>query len=149
MLTGSSSTETFMLRCHISYSIPQKTRLTLKIWPFHLPLCATKLKPSFQITTKIWIVRLFIRVINLTIFTCTVRFRSLTNTLLNLVSLRYRPTASHCWIPVSDRTASIPWPKRDISVITDVSQSVSSSATHLTWETHLEASRLCCTVFRH
>lgn len=78
----------------------------------------------------------YFRVINLTIFTCTVRFRSLTNTLLNLVSLRYRPTASHCWIPVSDRTASIPWPKRDIPVIIDVLVRVFHLQQHILLEKH-------------
>lgn len=46
--------------------------------------------------------------------TCLARRRLLTNTLLNLMSLRYLPTASPCRTPVSDRSVSTPCPERHI-----------------------------------
>lgn len=46
--------------------------------------------------------------------TCMARRRLLTNTLLNLMSLRYLPTASPCPIPVSDRSVSTPCPEIEI-----------------------------------
>lgn len=57
--------------------------------------------------------------LNIVWITCTARCRLLTNTLWNVMSVRYRPTASPCCIPVSDRRVSTPWPKTQSTVCDD------------------------------
>lgn len=76
--------------------------------------------------------------------TCIVRRRSLTYTLLNLVSPRYRPTASHCWIPVSERSVLTPWPRHHI-----LHYHKGHRPAGLALTTHLAAAHLCCTVSPH
>lgn len=48
--------------------------------------------------------------------TCTARCKLLANTWLNVMSLRYWPTASPCCMPVSDRGVSTPWPETQHTV---------------------------------
>lgn len=82
--------------------------------------------------------------------TCMARRRLLTNTLLNLVSLRYLPTASPCLTPVSDSSVSTPCP--EIQMISSIVNGPAKQDKPLepgTEKTYLAAACLCCTASPH
>lgn len=81
--------------------------------------------------------------------TCKARFRLLTNTVSNLMSLRYCPTASPCCRPVSDRTVSTPCPARQTGWFNAHVDQSPIGARSRNCEFYLVDAFLCCTVFPH
>lgn len=81
--------------------------------------------------------------------TCKARFRLLTNTVSNRMSLRYCPTASPCCRPVSDRTVSTPCPERQTGWFNAHVDQSPVSAGSRKCEFYLADAFPCCTVFPH